>query len=94
MKVEQVRQALHEMALKLDDDERRFYEHTLLYGSRELMQEIFLFVSKELRLTTRRFNAQSMEKPGDLAAVLTHMKYGDMLWIDERVGNIKGIRSE
>ncbi len=82
MKVVQVKQTL-EVMIKQSEIEETPLDHILLYGDYHLTREIFDYLSKERRLPTHRISAPTMKLLGDLAAVLTHLKRGDILLIDE-----------
>jgi len=58
-------------------------DHILLCGPRELTQDIFWYLSVQAQVRARVFAAASFRTPGDLNAVLTHLKMGSVLYIDE-----------
>ncbi len=59
-------------------------EHLLFYGPPGLGKTSLAYVvSNEMRAKIHITAGPSIERAGDLAAILTHMKQGDILFIDE-----------
>lgn len=59
-------------------------EHTLLYGAPGLGKTTLAYIlSNELGSNIRITSGPAIEKSGDLAAILTNLKEGDILFIDE-----------
>jgi holliday junction DNA helicase RuvB len=59
-------------------------EHLLFYGGSGLGKTTLSFlISKEMRSNMRTVAGPSIKRSGDLAAILTNLKQGDVLFIDE-----------
>ncbi|MBN1564768.1 MAG: Holliday junction branch migration DNA helicase RuvB [Anaerolineae bacterium] len=59
-------------------------DHVLLYGPPGLGKTTFAHViSNEMDVNIRITAGPSIERAGDLAAILTHLRQGDVLFIDE-----------
>jgi Holliday junction DNA helicase RuvB len=59
-------------------------DHVLLYGPPGLGKTTFAHViSNEMEVNIRITSGPSIERAGDLAAILTHLNKGDVLFIDE-----------
>jgi Holliday junction DNA helicase RuvB len=63
--------------------EQSLLEHSLLCGERELTQQIFSFLSTQMQISIRKISAPNVYRPGDIAAILTHLQYGSILYVDE-----------
>jgi Holliday junction DNA helicase RuvB len=66
-------------------------EHILFYGGSGLGKTTLSFlISKEMRSNMRTVAGPSIKRSGDLAAILTNLKKGDVLFIDEihRMNNV------
>ena len=82
MKLEAV-QNLLKQRIESSKTGQRPLDHILLCGSHELTQEIFSYVSAQRQVRARIWTAASFHTSGDLAATLTHLKAGSILYIDE-----------
>lgn len=59
-------------------------DHVLLYGPPGLGKTTLSgIIANELRVNLRITSGPAIEKPGDLAAILTNLNEGDVLFIDE-----------
>jgi Holliday junction DNA helicase RuvB len=59
-------------------------DHLLFYGAAGLGKTTLAYlVAKELNCEIRVTSGPAIEKPGDLAAILTNLSQGDILFIDE-----------
>ncbi len=59
-------------------------DHTLLYGPPGLGKTtLCLIMAKMMNAPTRSTSGPAMEKPGDLAAILSNLQKGEFLFIDE-----------
>ena len=59
-------------------------DHVLLYGPPGLGKTTMAFIiANELEVNIKTASGPSIEKPGDLAAVLSSLEPGDVLFIDE-----------
>ena len=59
-------------------------DHVLLYGPPGLGKTTLAYIiANELNVNIKSVSGPSIEKPGDLAAVLTSLEAGDVLFIDE-----------
>jgi len=59
-------------------------DHVLFYGPPGLGKTTFAYVlSNEMKVNIKVTSGPAIERPGDLAAILTNMRGGDILFIDE-----------
>jgi Holliday junction DNA helicase RuvB len=59
-------------------------EHTLLYGNPGLGKTTLAhIIANEMEVTVRPTSGPALERVGDLAAILTNLEEGDVLFIDE-----------
>lgn len=59
-------------------------DHVLLYGPPGLGKTtLSAIIAHEMGVNIRVTSGPAIEKPGDLAALLTNLQYGDVLFIDE-----------
>ncbi len=61
-----------------------FLDHVLLYGPPGLGKTtLSQIIAREMNVNIRITSGPAIEKPGDLAALLTNLNMGDVLFIDE-----------
>ncbi len=61
-----------------------YFEHLLFYGSSGLGKTSLAYlIAKQMKSTIRVVNGPSLKKIGDLAAILTNLNEGDILFCDE-----------
>jgi holliday junction DNA helicase RuvB len=82
MQQEEVLQHLKQRIERANTEQIRL-DHILLCGERENTQAIFDFVSAHMQVPIRKLSAPAIHLPGDIAAILTHLKYRSILYIDE-----------
>ena len=66
-------------------------DHTLLYGPPGLGKTTLAYIiAAEMRVNIRITSGPAIERPGDLAAIITNLNKGDVLFIDEihRLGRV------
>lgn len=82
MKLDEVRQLLEQGIERLQAEQTPL-DHMLFCGARELTRELFGYVKQQERLDRRFMTGATSWRPGDLAAILTNLKRGSILCIDE-----------
>jgi holliday junction DNA helicase RuvB len=82
MQQEEVLQLLKQRIERANAKQIRL-DHILLCGERENTQAIFDFVSEHMQGLTRRITLPNEYRVGDIAAILTNLKYRSILYIDE-----------
>jgi len=59
-------------------------DHTLLYGPPGLGKTtLSMILASKMGSTLRQTSGPALEKPGDVASILTNLQHGDILFIDE-----------
>ncbi len=80
---ERVKQSLH-VALTAAQKRKETLEHILLYGPAGLGKTTLAhLIAKEMGVSIRTSSGPAIERAGDLAAILTNLEPGDVLFIDE-----------
>jgi holliday junction DNA helicase RuvB len=82
VKLEEV-QSLLKQRIERSKTEQRLLDHILLCGPYELTQEVFSHVSSQTQVRARVLAAANFPKVGDWAAILTHLRERDMVYIHE-----------
>ena len=82
MELEVVLQSFKQRIERAETDQN-LLDHSLLCGERELTQQVFSFVSAQVETLIRKISAANVYRVGDIAAILTHLKYKSILYIDE-----------
>lgn len=63
---------------------REALDHVLLYGPPGLGKTTLAFIiANEMNVNIQTTSGPALERPGDLAAILTNLEQGDILFIDE-----------
>ena len=63
--------------------EEKSLDHILLCGAHDLTRKVYPYISKLEGIQARIATASSITQPGDLAAILVHLKARNILFIDE-----------
>jgi holliday junction DNA helicase RuvB len=80
---DRIRENLH-VSITAATQRREALDHVLLYGPPGLGKTTLAYViGNELGASVRATSGPVLEKPGDLAAILTNLKDRDVLFIDE-----------
>jgi holliday junction DNA helicase RuvB len=79
----EVAQTMVAHLIAVSNAEQRPLDHILLYGSQDLAQKVLAYVNEKTHLGIRVISAPAILRPGDLAAILTNLKVGNILYIDE-----------
>lgn len=80
---EDIKQALR-IAIKATKQRHESLDHTLLYGPPGLGKTTLAhLIAKELQVNIKLTSGTAISKTGDLAAILSNLEQGDVLFIDE-----------
>jgi Holliday junction DNA helicase RuvB len=80
---DRIRENLH-VSITAASQRREALDHVLLYGPPGLGKTTLAYViANELGVSIRSTSGPVLEKPGDLAAILTNLKEREVLFIDE-----------
>jgi holliday junction DNA helicase RuvB len=82
MQLEEILQLLQQRIERANTEERRL-DHILLCGEHEYTQDILAFITAHLQVPIRKVSTPNISLPGDIAAILTNLKYRSILYIDE-----------
>lgn len=81
---EKMRIAIQALRKRRQEQSRAALDHVLLYGPPGLGKTTLAnIISTELQVSLRTTSGPAIEKPGDLAAILSNLQQGDVLFIDE-----------